>query len=263
MIKFLVIGNPIKHSLSPKLHNYWMTNNNIKGNYQKKEVDNEKLESSILEIKKKKILGINVTIPFKKKVIPYLDKLSDGAKKTQSVNTIYLDNNKLIGHNTDIGGFELAIKYKKFDVSNKKIFILGAGGVAPSIIAALYNMRANDITISNRTTEKAEKLKNLFKTLKVVNWGDIPDFDMVINSTSVGLNINDQINLDFSKTGKNRFYYDLIYNPKETNFLKSAKKFGNITENGKMMFIYQAAEAFKIWHGIWPKIDDDLIKVLS
>ncbi len=263
MIKFLVIGNPIKHSLSPKLHNYWMTNNDIKGNYQKKEVENDKLESLIQEIKKKKILGINVTVPFKNRVIPYLDKLSDGAKKTQSVNTIYLDNNKLIGHNTDIGGFELAIKYKKFDVSNKKILILGAGGVAPSIIVALYNMRANDITVSNRTLEKAENLKNLFENLKIVNWGDIPDFDMIINSTSVGLNINDQINLDLSKTGKNRFYYDLIYNPKETNFLRAAKKLGNVTENGKMMFIYQAAEAFKIWHGIWPKIDDDLIKVLS
>ena len=115
----------------------------------------------------------------------------------------------------------------------------------------------------NRTKNKAEKLKDLFKNLLIVDWDKIPRFDMVINATSLGLNSNDEINLDFTKTAKKKFFYDVIYNPKETNFLKKAKIMGNQTENGRKMFIYQAAAAFNIWHGIYPKIDDELVKLLD
>ena len=263
MKKYLVIGNPIEHSLSPKLHNYWIKKYKIDAIYEKKKLVTTELESLILEVKEKRVQGINVTVPFKKAVIPYLDQLSSGAKNTQSVNTIYLNNNKLIGHNTDIDGFELAIKNLKFNAKNKKVFILGAGGVVPSIISALSKMKVCEITISNRTKDKAESLKNFFKNLKVVSWGNIPKFDMIINATSVGLNKEDQINLDFSKVGKNKFFYDVIYNPKETNFLKIGKKLGNSAENGKLMFIYQALAAFNLWHGIRPEINDEIIKFLD
>ena len=263
MKKYLVIGNPIEHSLSPKLHNYWIKNNNINAIYEKKKINEDKIESLILEVKEKKLNGINVTVPFKKTVIPYLDRLSLEAKNTQSVNTIYLDNNKIVGHNTDISGFELGIKNSKFEATGKKIFILGAGGVVPSIIFALSKMKVSSITISNRTNDRAESLKNFFKNLKVVDWGVIPEFDMIINATSVGLNKDDQINLDLSKVGKNKFFYDVIYNPKETNFLKIGKKMGNETENGKLMFIYQAFTAFKVWHGVEPEINNEVIKFLG
>ena len=116
---------------------------------------------------------------------------------------------------------------------------------------------------SNRTRKKAENLKNLFNNLNIVDWGNVSDFDMIINATSIGLKKDDKINLDLSKTGKNKFFYDLIYNPKETNFLKLGKKLGNNIENGKKMFIYQASAAFKIWHGIQPKINDEVIKFLD
>ncbi len=210
----------------------------------------------------KKINGINVTVPFKKVVIPYLDKLSPEAEQTQSVNTIILSNDNLVGHNTDILGFDKAIKNLNFDMRGKKIFILGAGGVVPSIIFALNKMNVSKIIISNRTKKKAEDLKSQFHNLEILEWGDINDFDVIINATSLGLN-KESINLDFSKFDNNKLFYDVIYNPEETNFLKEGKKLGNRTENGKLMFIYQAFEAFKLWHGIEPQINSDILEILN
>jgi len=262
MKKYLVIGNPIKHSLSPQLHNYWIKKNNIDAVYEREKLENSDLENLVLKVKNKKINGVNVTVPFKKEVIPYLDLLSPEAKTTKSVNTIYLQGNNIIGHNTDIGGFELAIKDIKYDLNGKRILILGAGGVVPSLIFALKRMKVLEITLSNRTRTKAKDLSNLFDNLTIVDWGEIPNFDMIINATSLGLNNNDEFNLDFSKL-KNKFFYDVIYNPKDTNFLKIARKFGNRTENGKKMFIYQAAEAFKIWHGVDPTINEEIYELLD
>jgi shikimate dehydrogenase len=262
MKKYLVIGNPIKHSLSPQLHNYWIKKNNIDAVYEREKLENSDLENLVLKVKNKKINGVNVTVPFKKEVIPYLDLLSPEAKTTKSVNTIYLQGNNIIGHNTDIGGFELAIKDIKYDLNGKRILILGAGGVVPSLIFALKRMKVLEITLSNRTRTKAKDLSNLFDNLTIVDWGEIPNFDMIINATSLGLNNNDEFNLDFSKL-KNKFFYDVIYNPKDTNFLKIARKFGNRTENGKKMFIYQAAEAFKIWHGVDPEINQEIYELLN
>ena len=207
--------------------------NRIHAIYEKKKLANEDLKNIIEEIRNKEIKCINITVPHKKNVIPYLDTLSDEAQETQSVNTIYLDNEKIVGHNTDIKGFEFAIKETKYDVANKKIFILGAGGVVPSIVFALYKMNVSEIIICNRTKSKAENLRDLFKNLQIIEWGDIPNFDLIINATSIGLNNTDTFDLDFSKFKKGKFFYDVIYNPNETIFLKKAKELGNKTENGK------------------------------
>ena len=225
MKKYFVIGNPIDHSLSPKLHNYWLKENNIDAIYDKKKIEEKDLQTTILEVKEKKTEGINVTVPFKKSVIPYLDKLSPEAEQTQSVNTIILTDDILVGHNTDISGFTKAIKDLNFNIEGKKILILGAGGVVPSIIFALKNMNVQEIIISNRTREKAENLKVLFNNLKILEWGDLTDFHMVINATSLGLN-NETINLDFSSLGHDKLFYDVIYNPQETRFLKMGKTIG-------------------------------------
>tara|TARA_B100001173_G_scaffold231806_1_gene201620 strand:- start:118 stop:909 length:792 start_codon:yes stop_codon:yes gene_type:complete len=263
MKKYLVIGNPIEHSLSPKLHNHWIKKNNIKAIYDKKKINNNDIESIISEIRNKKINGINVTVPFKKLVIPHVDDLSPEANETQSVNTIFFQDGKVVGHNTDISGFELGIKYSKYDVNNKVVFILGAGGVVSSIIVALKKMGASKIIICNRTKTKAEELKKTFNELEIVDWGETPNFDMIINATSIGLKNEDGIKLDYASVGHNKFFYDVIYNPRETIFLKRAKLFGNKTENGKMMFIYQAHQAFTIWHELMPEIDDEIINLLD
>ncbi|MDA9733233.1 shikimate dehydrogenase [Candidatus Pelagibacter sp.] len=262
MKKYFVIGNPIDHSLSPKLHNHWLKENKIDAVYDKKKIDENDLENIITKLKKKQINGINVTVPFKKIVIPYLDKLSFEAEQTQSVNTILLNNDNLEGHNTDITGFIKSIKNLNFDIKGKKIFILGAGGVVPSIIFALNKMNVSKIIISNRTKKKAEDLKSQFHNLEILDWGDINDFDVIINATSLGLN-KESINLDFSKFTNNKLFYDVIYNPAETNFLKEGKKLGNRTENGKLMFIYQAFEAFKLWHGVEPQINSNTLEIIK
>ena len=263
MKKYLVIGNPIKHSLSPKLHNYWIKQNNLNAVYDKKQLDENEVERIIAEVKNSKINGINVTVPFKKSVIPFLDQLTLLADETQSVNTIFKKDNQVVGDNTDIGGFEYALKHINYDVKNKRVFILGAGGVVPSIILALKRLGASKIFLSNRTKKKAENLKKNHSYLKIIDWGQNPDFDIIINATILGLKNKDQITLDHSKLGSNKLFYDVIYNPSETNFLLKGKELGNQIENGKMMFIYQAQLAFKIWHSVLPKIDNKTIKLLD
>jgi shikimate dehydrogenase len=263
MKKFIVIGNPIEHSLSPILHNYWIKNNGIDAIYEKQKLSENELRKFILQIKEKKINGINVTVPFKKSVIPYLDELSIEAQNTQSVNTIYFKDNKIIGDNTDIFGFETSVRKSKYDLKNKEILILGAGGVVPSIIFALNKMNVSKIKISNRTKEKVQDLKKVFNNIEIIEWGEIPNFDMIVNATSLGLKEEDEINLDFSSISQNKFFYDVIYSPQETNFLKIGKNLGNKILNGKLMFIYQALSAFNIWHGIEPDINDDVIKLLD
>jgi len=259
MKKYLVIGNPIEHSLSPKLHNYWIKENNIDAVYNKKKLDESEVSGIISEVKKNKIEGINVTLPFKKMVIPFLDQLTPLAKEAQSVNTIFKKDNKIVGGNTDIGGFEESLKHINYNVKNKKVFVLGAGGVAPSIIIALKRLGAAKITLSNRTKEKAEHIKKIYTDLEIVDWGTTIDFDMIINATSLGLQKTDKIKLNYNDIGSNKLFYDIIYNPNKTNFLLEAEKLGHKIENGKMMFIHQAQLAFKIWHNILPKVTDKLL----
>ena len=259
MKKYLVIGNPIEHSLSPKLHNYWIKKNNIDAVYEKKQLNENDIEDIIIKVRNREIDGINVTIPFKKSVIPYLDQLTPIANETQSVNTIYEEKNKIVGHNTDVGGFELGLKRINYNIKNKKVFILGAGGVVSSIILALKKMGSSKIILSNRTKERAEDLKKIYPDIEIIDWGEIPDFNVIINATSLGLKNHDEIKLDYTNIGSNKLFYDVIYNPTQTKFLSKAKQFGNQIENGKMMFIYQAQLSFKIWHNILPKINDKLL----
>ena len=264
MKKYLVIGNPIEHSLSPQLHNYWLKKNNIEGSYTKKKIEEKDLNEMVLKVKNKKIDGINVTVPYKKLIIPFLDKLTQEAKETQSVNTIYFKNGKTIGHNTDIAGFKMALKSANYNAFNKTVFIMGAGGVVPSIIYALYQMKVSRIFLSNRSNDRAESIKKIYKKINIVKWGsELPKFDMIINATSLGLNKEDEIKIDYQKIGSNKFFYDVIYNPSQTNFLEKGNAHGNFTENGKMMFVYQAKESFKIWNNLIPEINNEVLELLN
>ena len=271
MKKYIVIGNPIEHSLSPKLHNHWIKENNINAIYDKKLLDENNIQEVIEEVKNEKIHGINVTVPFKKSVIPFLDQLSPLAKEVQSVNTIFKKDNKVIGENTDVGGFKQSLEYINYTVKNKKVFILGAGGVVPSILKALEKLGAAKVYISNRTKEKAKNLESHYKIslgLETLDWGQSPDFDIIINATSLGLKNNDKIELDYNKHKSKLFrekklFYDVIYNPEKTNFLLKGEELGNETTNGKMMFMCQAQLTFKIWHNILPKIDNETIRLLG
>ncbi len=261
--KFLVVGNPIDHSLSPKLHNYWIKKYKINAVYEKNLLNKGEIEDLIFNVREEKIHGLNVTVPFKKKIIPFLDELSEEAEISQSVNTIYKKDNKIIGDNTDIEGFKLSLEKTEQEIKNKKALILGAGGVVSSIIIALKKMQIEKIYLSNRTELKAIELKKNFSEIEIIKWGETSDFDIILNATSIGLKEEDEININYQKISKGKFFYDVIYNPPETNFLKNAKKYGGIIKNGKMMFIYQAQKAFFIWHKIIPEIDNETINLLD
>ena len=268
MKKYLVIGNPIRHSLSPLIHNYWMKKHNlIDSIYEKKKVKKENLENIVKQIRNNELRGVNVTVPFKKEIIPLLDCLDDVAKNTQSVNTLCKIKDEVWGYNTDVEGFNESLALDVIDYSGKDILIIGAGGVTSSVI---YNLTftANKIYITNRTKEKAQQLKkkDLSGKVEVIEWGVKPKIcDLVINTTSVGLTKDENLSFDFKdyKNNKDVLFYDVIYNPEETNFLKEARLRGNKTMNGKKMFLYQARIAFKIWTGITAEVDDQVIKLLD
>ena len=274
MKKYLVIGNPIEHSLSPMIHNYWMKKYNlIDSIYEKRKVEEKNLKDIINEIREENLVGVNVTVPFKKLIIPFLDELDSTAQETKSVNTLVKIKNKIIGYNTDKPGFSLTINdlypVKDVEVFNpikkKTIFILGAGGVTASIISA-FRQDLVKIFLSNRTKEKASELKKIFPNIEVLDWGQRPqNFDVVVNTTSIGLKQNQRIDLDFSDCDKdkNKLFYDLIYNPRETNFLKEARLRGNQIKNGQKMFLNQAMYAFKLWTNIEPEIDIEIVKLLD
>ena len=124
-------------------------------------------------------------------------------------------------------------------------------------------MQIEKIYLSNRTELKTIELKKKFPEIEIIKWGNTSDFDIIINATSIGLKEEDKININYQKISKDKFFYDVIYNPSETNFLENAKKYGGITINGKMMFIYQAQKAFFIWHKIVPEIDSETINLLD
>jgi shikimate dehydrogenase len=277
MKKYLVIGYPIEHSLSPPIHNHWIKKYHlIDSIYEKKKVEKEDLGDIVNKIKNEEIKGVNVTVPFKKEIIPFLDCLDGAAERAHSVNTLCKVNNEVWGYNTDTQGFKTSLtEDPSIDLKNKNILILGAGGVTSSILETFLDV-ANKIYITNRTKEKAKELKKLAdisltligrkKIIEVIDWGEkLQACDIIINTTSVGLIENDNLDLNFKnyENNKNVLFYDVIYSPKETNFLKDARLRGNKTINGKMMFLRQAQIAFQIWTNIRPEIDDEVIELLD
>ena len=263
MKKFLVIGNPIEHSLSPKLHNYWIKKNNLDAIYGKLQTYEGDLSELCKSMKKGDLNGLNITVPFKKSIIPYIDILSGNAIRTQSVNTISLNKGNLVGDNTDIDGFQLSVRKLNYDVRDKIVLILGAGGVVPSIIFSLLRMNVSKIFLSNRTKKKADDLKEVFKEINVVEWGELPEFDMIINATTLGLNKEDKFGFEFLQTGQNKLFYDVIYAPFQTEFSEAGNAQGNLIENGLNMFLFQGQQAFNIWHNVEPEIDNELVTFLK
>ena len=268
--KFAIIGSPVSHSLSPIMHNYWFKKYNIDAEYDPLDIDKSEIQNVIDKIKNKEIKGINVTLPYKKSVIPFLSKTINDANETHSVNTVMLDQkNNLIGENTDVFGFQAAYlkSIPNQEKKNKKVLILGAGGVAPSIILALLKSKIHNIALSNRTYEKSLFLKKNFKNLNIIKWNDfskeVNKFDIIINATSLGLSSSNEFDSDFSNFNKNMVYIDTIYNPAETKMIKYFKSNKIRTHNGLNMLIYQGQKAFYLWNKINPEVDDELLKLLE
>jgi shikimate dehydrogenase len=265
---FGIIGNPIKHSLSPVLHNYWFDKYGIDANYSIIETAEENLSEIIKKIKDGSLNGINVTLPYKQKIINYLDKVINDAELAGSVNTILLDSDKLVtGENTDVFGLQAAY-FKEIDnIQNKKTLVIGAGGVSSSVILSLKKSSVKNISITNRTNDKCIFLKKKFSFLNVVPWKDlrseIRNFDIIINATSLGLKNGEDFNFLFSDTKDELIYIDTIYNPLETKNFRYLRDEGKRVFNGLDMFIYQGQKSFYLWNKINPEIDNKLIELLN
>ena len=255
-----VIGKPIKHSLSPLIHNYWIDKYELDLEYKKMEVEKGLLPSLIENVRDRKITGLNITLPYKKDIISYIDEVSYSAKDIGAINTVFLRGNKVYGENTDGIGFTRALEKKtKFNFSNKSIYIIGAGGAAYGIISELIKKKVEKIYITNRTKQKTIQLVNFFKTknkeinLELIEWKNLApnsDVDLIINTTSFGMKDNECLKIDINNLKDTLIFVDIIYNPKETELLKFFKKEGFVVMNGLSMLIEQAAVSFELWFNI-------------
>ena len=264
-LSYGIIGKPLSHSLSPTLHNFWFNKYKISAKYSLMEIELNQIEGIIKRIRKREVQGINITIPYKQAVIPFLDIIIDDAKETMSVNTISLNKEeKIVGNNTDVYGFEQGFinKLNNKNLEQKKVLILGAGGATPSVIYALLKRGIKQISISNRTIEKAENIKKKFPLIEIIKWDDIEargeEADIIINTTSLGLKGNSDFKQDFKNVKPNLVYCDIIYNPDETLMIKKFKEKNIQTYNGLEMFVYQGQKSFSLWNTINPELNDEL-----
>ena len=265
--KYGIIGNPIKHSLSPVLHNYWFNKYKIDASYSIIEIENSEFPDLMNKIKDKDLAGINITLPYKQKIVPYVDILVNDAEITRSINTIYLDDKgTIIGENTDVFGLQAAYLKEVNNITKKSALVIGAGGVSPSVILSLEKSGVKNISITNRTEEKCIFLKKKFKFLKIISWLNIKkelrNYDIIINATSLGLKNGQDFNFTFDKIKDDSIFIDTIYNPLETKTLKYLKDRNIKVFNGLDMFIYQGQKAFYLWNKVNPEIDQTLIELL-
>ena len=266
-----VIGFPVDHSLSPIIHNYWIKELGLDIKpYDKVNVDPNKFEEQINNLKTEGYGGLNVTVPLKELAFNISDEISDVSKKLKSVNTLSLSSDKINGDNTDAVGFINSLDKKTIEenITNKKTLVLGAGGSARSIVYAL-NELGSQVRLFNRTPEKAEVLLNdLSINTSPVSTEELNDYanfsSFIVNTTSLGQKEGEYNNiLSFENLEKTTFIYDLIYNPKQSSFLEQAEAKGLKFQNGLRMLTEQAASSFHIWHEIKVDVSNELMSLLE
>ena len=256
-----VVANPIKHSISPFIHNSAFEATNTNGVYLAWEVDEAELAETVANIRRYQMYGINLSMPYKEQVIPYLDRLSEEACLIGAVNTVVNREGTLIGYNTDGKGFFKSLP--SFKISKKRLVLLGAGGAAKAILAQAILDGVSQISVfvrsssMEKTRSYLEKIQNatgfrvdLFALEDVQNLQDsITQADLLVNATSVGMDGSSQPIPTSIVLPEKLLVADVIYQPFETPFLKWAKEQGNEAINGLGMLLYQAAEAFEFWTG--------------
>jgi shikimate dehydrogenase len=268
MIHLGLVGYPLDHSLSPTIHAAALKACNLEGDYSLYSIqpdDMRGLENLLKRLRSGEVIGLNVTIPHKQNVVQFLDELTPKAKAIGAVNTIYLRDHQLIGDNTDSSGFLIDLNcFLASDQSRiedlKSAMVLGAGGSARAVVYALIN-DAWKVTIAARRVDQAEELALQFKDIRAIelNRTSIQDskFRLIVNTTPVGM----APNIDHSPWPEglllpdNISVYDLVYNPRETKFVRDARSHGYLAETGIGMLVEQAALAFEIWTGHHPPRD--------
>ena len=265
---YCLLGNGIKNSLSPIIHNSFFQSNNLEGYYTTFNVNSSDLETILDTLRKLNFRGANVTIPHKTDIIPYLDSLDPLANSVNAVNTVLYDDEKLIGYNTDVEGFMKPLRKNIQRFNNKKAVILGSGGASKAVLYGLINANCKEIIILNRTIENARRLvSNLdsdipisFLELNQKTIDSLSDIDIMINT--VPLHKTNTI-LNFHSNLGIKLAYDLEYIPKETNFIKQMKSLNSDLIYGYEMLLSQAKLSFQIWTGLLPNDDSIDGKILS
>ena len=261
-----VIGNPIAHSKSPKLHNYWLSKYKINGFYIPFSVTTEKLETSIRSLMELGFSGVNVTIPHKTNVLSFADSITDRAALIGAANTLYFSKSgKIHADNTDGYGFiqNIIDEIPEYDFYDKTALIYGAGGSARAIASALLSNGVKEVGITNRTRSKAQIIsENLGAKVSVVDWRAAPDtitkVDIIINATSMGMVGQPDFSQPISRAKKTALVVDIVYNPLVTELIKEAKKMKLQTVGGIGMLINQAVPGFEHWFQKKPQIDDEI-----
>ncbi|MCO4828857.1 MULTISPECIES: shikimate dehydrogenase [Lentibacter] len=260
-----VIGSPIAHSKSPALHTHWLKTLGIAGHYIPIDVAQEDLEHIVKTLPKMGFVGVNVTVPYKEKVMDFADLVTDRAALIGSANTlIFRKDGKIHADNTDSYGFIQNLRQKAPDWDPKAgpAAILGAGGAARAVIAALVEVGVPEILISNRTKARAEKLKTDFgKRLRVVDWVQagnmLEEAATVINTTSLGMVGKPPLRVPLDGLQKGTLVTDLVYAPLMTHLLNEANEAGCVTVDGLGMLLHQAVPAFERWFGVRPQVTDE------
>ena len=260
-----VIGSPIAHSKSPALHTHWLKTLGIAGHYIPIDVAQEDLEHIVKTLPKMGFVGVNVTVPYKEKVMDFADLVTDRAALIGSANTlIFRKDGKIHADNTDSYGFIQNLRQKAPDWDTKAgpAAILGAGGAARAVIAALVEVGVPEILISNSTKARAEKLKTDFgKRLRVVDWVQagnmLEEAATVINTTSLGMVGKPPLRVPLDGLQKGTLVTDLVYAPLMTHLLNEANEAGCVTVDGLGMLLHQAVPAFERWFGVRPQVTDE------
>ena len=267
MKKAAVIGFPVKHSWSPIIHNYWIKEHGIFGEYKKIEVHPSDLKSLVISKKEQGFSGLNITIPHKEKVTEICDELSESARILQAVNLITFKNNLIYGDNTDGGGFVESFKedFPDINLSGLRIGILGAGGAAKSIALSLSKENPKKIFVFNRNIDRAEKLveKVNFHAAEPFHIDDIDlkklSINLLINATPVGMaGMTDTNFINFKNIEGIEIFADIVYNPENTENIILARSQNIKTMGGLGMLLYQAIPSFESFFGVRPKVSNGL-----
>ncbi len=265
-----VIGAPISHSKSPRLHGHWLRRYGIKGHYIPMEIASGDLPDVLKTLPKAGFVGLNVTIPHKEHVLSLADVVTDRAALMGAANTLtWRADGKLQADNTDGQGFIDNIRENapEWSASDGPVAVIGAGGAARAVVAALLEAGAPEIRISNRTKTRAEALRQEFGTkLTVVDWVQAGNmFDgaaTVVNASSLGMVGRPEMRLPLDALSKDALVTDLVYTPLETGLLSVAKEKGCRTVDGVGMLLYQAAPGFERWFGVRPEIDEEVRQIV-
>lgn len=264
-----VVGDPISHSLSPKLHGYWLDKYGINGDYKAFHVTPEKLPDFIAGLKENGINGLNITVPHKEQVLTLVDHVDKRARKIGAVNTVYFDKNqRLVGSNTDGIGFLAHLKQstKKWSATSGPVVIIGAGGAARAVLVSLLDDGVSEIKLTNRTKSRADNLSAELNDprVKVIDWDNremaLVGASLLVNVTTLGMTGQPELELSLDELPLGATVYDIVYAPLETNLLKGARRRGNECIDGLGMLLHQAAPGFEAWFGIKPSVDAGLRK---